>query len=98
MDIPRGYICHIQHGKVFEVDDQLSKSQPVVKEILRTKAILLQTLDVINDNKLNNLFDDDDDNIEDKPDQPRCSTPPFTLPKTFFTSHTSRTENKLLRK
>lgn len=102
MDTPRGYICRIQRGKVYEVDGRLSKSQPiafVVKEILRTKAILLQTLDVINDNKLNNLFDDDDDDdVVDKPDQPRCSTPLFTLPKTFSTPHKSRTEDKLLRK
>jgi len=46
MDIPRGYTCRIQRGKVYEVDGRLSKSQPiafVVKEILRIKAMLKQT-------------------------------------------------------
>jgi len=98
MDIPRGYTCRIQRGKVYEVDGRLSKSQQIafVKEILRIKAMLKQTLDLINDNKLNNLFNDDDDN-EDEPDHRSSTPPPFTSPKTFTTPHTPRELDKILK-
>ncbi|CAG8473689.1 8463_t:CDS:2 [Ambispora gerdemannii] len=98
MDTPKGYICRVERGKIYEVNGRLSMSQPlafVVKEILRTKAIFMQTLDLINNNKLSNLFNDDTDD-DDVEDNSRSSTPPpFALPKTFPTPHTSRVENKL---
>jgi len=94
MDTPRGYTSRVKHGKFFEVSGRLSKLQPlgfVIKEILRAKAMIVKTLDLINNDRLNNLFNDTDDDgcdgVENKPKKP-------TFPK-FSTPCTSKTGNKL---
>ncbi|CAG8699453.1 5013_t:CDS:2, partial [Acaulospora colombiana] len=51
VDLPKGYITRIQRRKVYEIAGRLSKSKPlafVLKEILRAKSIIMQTLDIIN--------------------------------------------------
>ncbi|CAG8568562.1 10438_t:CDS:10 [Funneliformis mosseae] len=99
---PRRYICRIKRGKIYEVNGRLTKIQPlgfVIKEILRAKVIIVKTLDLISNDKLNDLFndtdDDDYDDIENNLEKPRSFTPP---PKTFSTPRTSKTENKLKKR
>jgi len=64
MDTLRGYIFRVKHGKFYEVSSRLTKLQPlgfVIKEILYAKAIIVKTLDLINNDKLNRLYNNDDD-------------------------------------
>ncbi|RIA85015.1 hypothetical protein C1645_831433 [Glomus cerebriforme] len=51
MDYPKGYISRVKHRKVHTVAGRLNKSEPLaytLKEILCAKAIINQTLDIIN--------------------------------------------------
>ncbi|KAF0406827.1 c2h2-type zinc finger transcription factor [Gigaspora margarita] len=95
MDTPKGYISRVKRGKIYEVTGRLTKSQPlafVIKEILRAKATIVRTLNLLNNDKLNYLLDDDTDddecnNTKNSSEKSRSSTPPLTLPKTFSTPH-----------
>ncbi|CAG8530804.1 15722_t:CDS:1, partial [Cetraspora pellucida] len=77
MNTPRGYISRVKHEKFYEVSGRLTKLQPlgfVIKEILYAKAIIVKTLDLIDNDKLNRLY-----NYESIPEN---FTPiPFTFPK-----------------
>ncbi|CAG8553436.1 25905_t:CDS:2 [Dentiscutata erythropus] len=103
MDTPKGYISRVKRGKIYEVTGRLTKSQPlafVIKEILRAKATIVRTLNLLNNDKLNYLLDDDTDddecnNTKNSSEKSRNSTPPLTLPKTFSTPHNERTQDKL---
>ncbi|CAG8838496.1 44162_t:CDS:2, partial [Gigaspora margarita] len=95
MNTPKGYISRVKRGKIYEVTGRLMKSQPlafVIKEILRAKATIVRTLNLLNNDKLNYLLDDDTDddecnNTKNSSEKSRSSTPPLTLPKTFSTPH-----------
>ncbi|CAG8690782.1 4802_t:CDS:2 [Funneliformis caledonium] len=91
MDYPKGYISRVKHRKVHTVAGRLNKSEPLaytLKEILCAKAIINQTLDMINTKNNVNL-----ENFLDDSDEEGYRTPPRTVatPKTFITPKTKRT-------
>ena len=95
MDLPKGYVCRVQHEKVYEVAGCLTKSQPlalVLKEILRAKYTIMQTLKVINKKEeadFENLLNDSEP----------CSPPRIIIiPKTFDTPTTKRTKDFIGKK
>ena len=61
MDIPKGYICRIRRLDVHEVASYINNPLLafVLKDILRAKAIIMQTLELIQAKKTN--LDDLDD-------------------------------------
>ncbi|GBC40754.1 C2H2-type zinc finger transcription factor [Rhizophagus irregularis DAOM 181602=DAOM 197198] len=65
MDIPNGYICRIKRFDIQEVAGQINNPPLafVIKDILRAKAIMMQTLELVQEKKSNlNDLDDFDDN------------------------------------
>lgn len=95
MDLPKGYVCRIQREKVYDVAGRLTKSQPlalVLKELLRAKYTIVQTLNVISKKEeadLENLLYDSEP----------CSPPrTITIPKTFDTPKTKRTKDLIGKK
>lgn len=68
MDIPNGYICRIKHFDIQEVAGQINNPPLafVIKDILRAKAIMTQTLELVQEkkSKLDDLDDFDDDGKE----------------------------------
>ena len=97
MDTPKGYICRIQHFGFHEVFSCINESLLafVLKDILRAKAIILQTLELVQEKESN--LDDLDDSIDYKEENERlirCTTPPIvTLPSTFKTPETQHTKD-----
>ncbi|CAG8823041.1 9491_t:CDS:2, partial [Racocetra persica] len=89
MDYPKGYISRVKHWKFYEVSGRLTKSNPlalVLKEILCAKAIILRTLDLINqkdDINLENFLNDSDEQDGYHTPPPKVNTTPtFETPKT----------------
>ncbi|CAB4432769.1 unnamed protein product [Rhizophagus irregularis] len=67
MDIPNGYICRIKRYDIQEVSGQINNPPLafVIKDILRAKAIMMRTLELVQEKK-SNLDDLDDFNDDGK--------------------------------
>ncbi|PKC72595.1 hypothetical protein RhiirA1_490952 [Rhizophagus irregularis] len=67
MDIPNGYICRIKRFDIQEVAGQINNPPLafVIKDILRAKAIMMRTLELVQEKK-SNLDDLDDFNDDGK--------------------------------
>ncbi|GES72852.1 C2H2-type zinc finger transcription factor [Rhizophagus clarus] len=90
MDIPKGYICRIKRLDFLEVAGRINDPPLafVLKDILRAKAIIMRTLELLQEKttSLNGLYDFDSE--EDERSN-RCTTaPPVILPPTFRTPKT----------
>ncbi|CAG8629399.1 11710_t:CDS:2, partial [Dentiscutata heterogama] len=89
LDAPKGYICRIRRFDFHEVASHINNPPLafVLKDILRAKAIIKQTLELVQEKKsdLDDLDDFDDDGREVNRSE-RCTTPPtITLNKTHKT-------------
>ncbi|CAG8762403.1 10456_t:CDS:2 [Cetraspora pellucida] len=100
MDYPKGYISRVKHWKFYEVSGRLTKSNPlalVLKEILCAKAIILRTLDLINQkddvNLENFLNDSDEQDGYHTPPSKVNTTPTFETPKTAKTKSAINKKN-----
>ncbi len=89
MDIPKGYICRTKRLNFHEVASRINDPPLafVIKDILRAKAIITRTFELMKQGKspnLDSLYDSDDDVAERSK---RCATPPTinNLPKTHKT-------------
>lgn len=89
LDVPKGYICRIRRFDFHEVASHINNPPLafVLKDILRARAIIKQTLELVQEKKsdLDNL-DDFDDNGREINRSERCTTPlTITLNKTHKT-------------
>ncbi|KAF0495215.1 c2h2-type zinc finger transcription factor [Gigaspora margarita] len=97
MDIPKRYVCWAQHldfyGVASHINDPLLAF--IIKDVLRAKAIIIRTLNLVQQEKTPNLnsFDDSDDNDKVERSNQRKTPPPIALPSTFKTSNTAHTKN-----
>jgi len=97
MDVPNGYVCRVQRLDFNEVAGRINDPPLafVIKDVLRAKEIIMQTLNLVQQGKtpnLDSLDDSDDDNKVERSN--RCTTPPpMTLPLTFKTPSTVRTKD-----
>ncbi|CAI2182374.1 20653_t:CDS:2 [Funneliformis geosporum] len=103
MDIPKGYICRTKRLDFHEVAGRINDPPLafVIKDILRAKAIITRTLELVKQGKspnLDSLYDSDDDNVVER--STRCTTPPTVtnLPKTHKTPTTKRTKDVINEK
>ncbi|GES87242.1 C2H2-type zinc finger transcription factor [Rhizophagus clarus] len=77
MDIPNGYICRIKRFDIQEVAGQINNPPLafVIKDILRAKAIMTQTLELVQEKKSNlDDLDDFDDNGKEVNRSVQCTT------------------------
>lgn len=97
MDVPKGYVCRVQRLDFYEVAGRINDPPLafVIKDVLRAKAIIMRTLDLVQQGKtpnLDSLDDSDDDNKGERSNQ-RTIPPPMALPSTFRTPITARTKD-----
>ncbi|CAG8769103.1 1621_t:CDS:1, partial [Gigaspora margarita] len=97
MDIPKGYVCWAQCLDFYKVAGHINDPLLafVMKDILRAKAIIMQTLNLVQQEKIPNLDSLDDSDNDNKVERSNQHTipPPIALLSTFKTSNTARTKN-----
>jgi len=92
MDIPNGHICQVQHLEFHEVTSRINDPLLafVLKGILRVRAIVMQTLELVRKKKINpdDLDEFSDDEKEDETLKWYKTPPIIVLPLTFMTPQT----------
>ncbi|CAG8751725.1 15873_t:CDS:1 [Gigaspora margarita] len=97
MDIPKGYVCQAQRLDFYKVAGRINDPPLVfvIKDILKANAIIIQTLNLVQQEKTSNLdsLDDTDDDDKVERSNQRTILPPIALPSTFKTSNIARTKD-----
>ncbi|KAF0457884.1 c2h2-type zinc finger transcription factor [Gigaspora margarita] len=92
-----GYICQAQRLDFYEVAGHINDPPLafVINDVLRAKAIIMQTLNLVQQGKMPNLdsLDDSDDDDKVERSNQRTTPPPIALPSTFKTFNTARTKD-----